>query len=178
MSKREFVLFFSFLFVISLAIRHGYSESCHYCTCCQCVQMESGSDKRPNNNSCVVNEARLESNNCQENRNIDNYCSLNRSDDDPSKNVWALVIDRLSINAGPGTSRYFDELGTYRVEGQYVQVFARCWDTDNSIWWIMCEIPNSDHTIGWTGLKRFDQSTFDLELLPEIFYNRKTRTFQ
>ena len=89
---------------------------------------------------------------------------------------WALAIDRLSINAGPGTKRYFKELGTYRVKDQYVRVLAKSWDTDNDIWWIQCEIPDTNHVVGWTGLKRFDKSTFDLDALPEVIFDRETRT--
>lgn len=89
---------------------------------------------------------------------------------------WALTTMRLSINDGPGTSRYFNEIGTYNVQGQMVKVFAKSWDTDNDIWWIQCEIPGTN-IIGWTGLKRFDQSTFDLDALPVVTYDRKTRRY-
>ena len=110
---------------------------------------------------------------CSHRGNTDKYCSA-CGKPRAAEEQWALATDRLSINAGPGTRRYFKELGTYRVKGEYVRVLAKSWDTDNSIWWIQCEIPGTNHVIGWTGLKRFDQSTFDLEALPEVIFDRST----
>lgn len=107
--------------------------------------------------------------------NTDNFCP-NCREPRPKQDIWALAIDRLSINDGPGTKRYFKEIGTFRVKGQYVRVFAKSYDTDNDIWWIQCEIPDSNQ-IGWTGLKRFDQSTFDLDALPIVVYDRTTRRY-
>ncbi len=115
--------------------------------------------------------------NCGRTGNTGNFCPSCRAKK-PEQEIWALAIDRLSINAGPGTSRYFREIGTYRVKGQFCRVFAKSWDTDNGIWWIQCAIPGSNNIIGWTGLKRFDQSTFNLNDLPEVIYDRKTRTFR
>ena len=132
----------------------------NYCSNCAC--------RRPGTSwNCPV---------CNRTGNSGNYCEKCGTAR-PDQEIWALAIDRLSINAGPGTSRYFDEIGTYRVKGQYVRVFAKSWDTDNDIWWIQCEIPGTNHVIGWTGLKRFDQSTFDLDALPEVVYDRKTRKY-
>lgn len=105
-----------------------------------------------------------------------NYCE-NCGRKKPEEEQWALATMRLSINAGPGTSRYFKEIGTINVKGQMVRVYAKSWDTDNNIWWIKCEIPGTDQIIGWTGLKRFDQSTFDLDALPVVKYDRKTRKY-
>ena len=105
-----------------------------------------------------------------------NYCE-NCGKPKLQEEQWALATMRLSINAGPGTARYFKEIGTYNVKGQMVKVFAKSWDTDNDIWWIQCEIPGTDHITGWTGLKRFDQNTFDLDALPVVVYDRKTRKY-
>lgn len=105
-----------------------------------------------------------------------NYCE-NCAEPKPQDEQWALATMKLAINAGPGTARYFTEIGTYNVKGQMVRVYAKSWDTDNDIWWIKCEIPETNHVIGWTGLKRFDQSTFDLDALPVVNYDRKTRRF-
>ena len=105
-----------------------------------------------------------------------NYCE-NCGTLKPAGEQWALATMKLAINDGPGTSRYFNELGTYNVAGQMVRVFAKSWDTDNDIWWIKCEIPGTNHVIGWTGLKRFDQSTFDLDALPVVTYDRRTRRY-
>ncbi len=104
------------------------------------------------------------------------YCE-NCSEPKPQEQQWALATMKLAINAGPGTARYFNEIGTYNVKGQMVKVFAKSWDTDNDIWWIKCEIPGTDHITGWTGLKRFDQSTFDLDALPVVTYDRRTRRY-
>lgn len=105
-----------------------------------------------------------------------NYCE-NCGEAKPQEEQWALATMKLAINAGPGTARYFKEIGTYNVKGQRVRVYAKSWDTDNGIWWIQCEIPGTNHIIGWTGLKRFDQSTFDLDALPVVKYDRKTRKY-
>ena len=110
---------------------------------------------------------------CGKTGNRDAYCP-NCAAKRPEE-IWALAIKDLAINAGPGTKRYFRELGTYRVKGQWVRVYAKSWDTDNDIWWIQCEIPNTDHVIGWTGLKRFDADTFDLDALPVVVFDRKKK---
>ena len=49
--------------------------------------------------------------------NTDKYCS-ECGKPRAAEEQWALATDRLSINAGPGTRRYFKELGTYRVKGE------------------------------------------------------------
>ena len=114
---------------------------------------------------------------CGRQDNTGNYCP-NCREKRPEEEYWALTIDNLSINEGPGTNKYFKEVGTYKVKGEYVRIFAKSWDTDNGIWWIQCSIPGADEVIGWTGLKRFDQTTFDLDKLPEIVYDRKTRMYK
>ena len=84
--------------------------------------------------------------------------------------IYALATQRLAVNSGPGTKRYFDELGTYNVAGQYVLIYAKAWDPNNGIWWLECLVPGTG-VVGWTGLKRFDTSTFDLDAVPtEIWY--------
>ena len=80
--------------------------------------------------------------------------------------VYGLATEKLAINSGPGTRRYYDELGTYNVKGQYVRILAKAYDSRNDIWWVKCEIPNTKGVVGWTGYKRFDASSFNLNDVP------------
>lgn len=78
--------------------------------------------------------------------------------------IYGLAIDKLATRKGPGTQ--YDGGGTYKVKGQQIKLLARAWD--GSIWWIKCEIPYKKETrVLWTGYKRFDHSSFNLEDLPE-----------
>ena len=83
-----------------------------------------------------------------------------------SGGVYGLTIDKLATRTGPGTQ--YDGGGTYSVKGQYIKVLAKAWDKRNSIWWVKCEIPyRSEIRVLWTGYKRFDHASFNLEDLPE-----------
>ena len=78
--------------------------------------------------------------------------------------IYGLTIDKLATRKGPGTQ--YDGGGTYNVKGQQIKLLARAWD--GSIWWIKCEIPyKKEIRVLWTGYKRFDHSSFNLEDLPE-----------
>ena len=80
------------------------------------------------------------------------------------KEIYGLAIDKLATRKGPGTQ--YDGGGTYKVKGQQIKLLARAWD--GSIWWIKCEIPyKKEIRVLWTGYKRFDHSSFNLEDLPE-----------
>ena len=77
---------------------------------------------------------------------------------------YGLTIDKLATRKGPGTQ--YDGGGTYNVKDQYVKVLAKAWD--GNIWWIKCEIPyKKEIRVLWTGYKRFDHSSFNLDDLPE-----------
>ena len=90
--------------------------------------------------------------------------------------ITAKTTSRLAINAGPGTRRYFDELGSYGQAGMSVRVLAKAYDPNNGIWWLKVVIPGSEGRTGWTGLKRFDRASFDLDALPtESWYDAKGR---
>lgn len=85
--------------------------------------------------------------------------------------VTGMTCSRLAINSGPGTRRFFDELGTYGRSGEYVRIYAKAWDPNNGIWWLKVEYPTGSGFTGWTGLKRFYATTFDLEKVPtEVWY--------
>ena len=81
-----------------------------------------------------------------------------------SREIYGLTIDKLATRKGPGTQ--YDGGGTYNVKDQYVKVLAKAWD--GNIWWIKCEIPyKKEIRVLWTGYKRFDHSSFNLDDLPE-----------
>lgn len=83
--------------------------------------------------------------------------------------VSALAIDKLALREYPNNQSR--DLGTYDMRGRYVDLVARSWDSRNSIWWVEVYIWDNGRWInGWTGLKRFDSSSFDLYWLPEINY--------
>lgn len=75
------------------------------------------------------------------------------------KEVYAVALTKLALNAGPGTKNYYPELGTFNVQGERIRILAKSWDSKNGIWWVKCQVGG---TIGWTGLKRFDTNSFDL----------------
>ena len=81
-----------------------------------------------------------------------------------NREIYGLTIDKLATRKGPGTQ--YDGGGTYNVKDQYVKVLAKAWD--GNIWWIKCEIPyKKEIRVLWTGYKRFDHSSFNLDDLPE-----------
>jgi len=77
--------------------------------------------------------------------------------------VYGVTSQRLAINSGPGTRRYFSEKGTYGSAGEWVRIYSKAWDPNNDIWWVKVEYPNGSGSFGWTGLKRFDKYSFDLD---------------
>lgn len=78
--------------------------------------------------------------------------------------VYGLAEQKLATRKGPGTQ--YDGGGSYNVKGQQIKLLARAWD--GSIWWIKCEIPyHGEIRVLWTGYKRFDKDSFNLEDLPE-----------
>ncbi len=80
--------------------------------------------------------------------------------------ILGLTIDKLATRKGPGTQ--YEGGGTYSVKGQWIKVLSRAYDKRNGIWWVKCEIPYHGETrVLWTGWKRFDHSTINLEDLPE-----------
>lgn len=79
--------------------------------------------------------------------------------------VEGLTIDKLSTRSGPGT--HYRETGTYKVQDQYVPLFSVAYD-GSGVCWVQCDIPYGNKLRRlYTGLKRFDASTFDLSSLPE-----------
>ena len=78
----------------------------------------------------------------------------------------ARANQKLSLRSGPSTDT--EDLGTYEMKGQYVELSAKSWDYINSIWWVRCSFTYKGSRItGWTGVKRFDGATFDLSALPD-----------
>ena len=79
--------------------------------------------------------------------------------------VWGLTTMRLATRTGPATE--FTEPGTFRVENQYVKIYSIAYDI-NKVPWVQCEITYGGKTMRvYTGLKRFDTTTFDLSAIPE-----------
>ena len=85
---------------------------------------------------------------------------------------YGYTIQRLALNAGPGTRRYYKELGGYGSSGEWVKIVAKAYDPNNGKWWVKVEYPEGSGFYGWTGLQRFDESSFDLNnLLTEYWYD-------
>lgn len=80
--------------------------------------------------------------------------------------TYALTNDRLLLNDGPGTTRYFNRIGYFGSKDERVHVLARAWDPNNGIWWVKVEYPEGTGRTGWTGYKRFAAYSFDLYSLP------------
>ena len=112
---------------------------------------------------------------CGKKGNTGNYCVNCGSQKyaTASTEVYGLAIQKLAVNAGPGTKRYFKELGTYNLAGQYIQILAKAWDPNNDIWWVKVVLPNRDSTTGWTGYKRFDPDSFNLDDVPTEYWEYK-----
>lgn len=75
--------------------------------------------------------------------------------------VYALANQRISTRTGPGTQ--YTEGGTYYLGGQYLRLTYKAWDSRNSIYWVLVDIPGVGQL--WTGAKRFDN--LDLNQLPD-----------
>ncbi len=83
-----------------------------------------------------------------------------------SGEIWGYTIDKLATRKGPGTQ--YEGGGTYSVKNQWIKVLAKAWDKRNGIWWVKCEIPyHGKIRVLWTGYKRFDPTTLDIDLIPE-----------
>ncbi len=77
---------------------------------------------------------------------------------------YALTTDKLATRDGPGTQ--YNGMGTYSVKGQWIKVLSKAVDSGN-VMWVKCEIPYAGKTvIAWTGWKRFDHSTLDIDTVP------------
>lgn len=77
--------------------------------------------------------------------------------------LTGLTIDNLATRSGPATE--FSGLGTYKVKGQYVTLVDIAYDV-NGVGWVQAEVPYGGALRRvYTGLKRFDTSTFDLSAL-------------
>ena len=78
--------------------------------------------------------------------------------------IEGLTIDNLSTRSGPSTG--YNDTGTYRVKGTYVRLISCAYDK-NDLCWVQCDIPYGNKLRRvYTGLKRFDTTTFDLSALP------------
>lgn len=75
--------------------------------------------------------------------------------------TYGLTINKLATRFGPSTS--YQESGTYQVKGQYVPVYSMATDR-GGVTWVQCEVTYGGtlHRL-YTGLKRFDSSTMDLD---------------
>ena len=80
-----------------------------------------------------------------------------------AENIYGLAIMDISTRSGPSTK--YQDTGTYKLKGQYLQILSRAYDDANGIWWVQCVIPSSGRAL-WTGYKRFDHSTLPLEIIP------------
>ena len=79
--------------------------------------------------------------------------------------VDGLAINRLATRNGPSTA--YRETGTYAVKGERVRLLSLAYD-QGGVCWVQCEVfyANKLRRV-YTGLKRFDVSTFDLGSVPE-----------
>lgn len=83
-------------------------------------------------------------------------------------NVMGLTTDKLSGRSGPSTA--YSEVGTYKVKDEWIKLISYAYD-HNGVCWVQCEVPygNKLRRI-YTGLKRFDSTSFNLYDLPEEAY--------
>jgi len=79
--------------------------------------------------------------------------------------VKALAIDNLATRSGPST--VYTGSGTYNVKGENIWIFSLAYD-NNDLCWVQCEVPykNSLRRV-FTGLKRFDAASLNLNGVPE-----------
>jgi len=79
--------------------------------------------------------------------------------------VQALATDNLATRSGPATQ--YRETGTYQIKGEYVRLVSFAYDR-NGLCWVQCEVLYGDTLRRvYTGLTRFDTTTFDLRGVPE-----------
>ena len=83
--------------------------------------------------------------------------------------VYGLTTMKIATRTGPSTG--YTEPGTFRVENEYLPIYSISYDK-NGVPWVECEVTYGGAPMRvYTGLKRFDTSTFDLALLPEVSGN-------
>ena len=76
-----------------------------------------------------------------------------------------FTIDKLSTRSGPSTE--YRETDTYKVKGEWIRVLSFSYD-DGGVCWLQCDIPYGNKLRRvYTGLKRFDASTVNLDILYE-----------
>lgn len=79
--------------------------------------------------------------------------------------VEGLAMEKLATRSGPATE--YRETGTYEVKGESVRIISRAYD-ENDICWVQCEVLyRNELRRAYTGLKRFDTASFDLDDVPE-----------
>ena len=94
----------------------------------------------------------------------------NRITNPGSRDIYGTACMDIAMNDGPGTRRYFNELGTYRVDGENLKIVAKAWDPNNGIWWVKVECSRGTGHYGWTGYKRFYAWSFDLDKVPTEYW--------
>ena len=89
-----------------------------------------------------------------------------------SSTICGTINKSLFLNSGPGTRRYFKELGSFGSKpGESVHILAKAYDPNNEIWWIEVEYPTGTNNVGWTGYSRFEAESFNFNDVPtEIWY--------
>lgn len=81
-----------------------------------------------------------------------------------ARDVYGLATMNLATRTGPATE--YTEPGTFNLSGQYIKLISIAYDSGN-VPWLQCEIYENGRPMRvYTGLKRFDQSTFNLWELP------------
>lgn len=79
--------------------------------------------------------------------------------------VEGVAIERLATRSGPSSEH--KETGTFWVETEPVRILSRAYD-GSGLCWVQCEVPYENKLRRvYTGLKRFDATTFDLASVPE-----------
>jgi len=79
--------------------------------------------------------------------------------------IKALATDNLATRSGPATE--YRETGTYQVKGEHVRLISLAYD-EGGLCWVQCEVLYGKQLRRvYTGLKRFDVVTFDLDSVPE-----------
>ncbi len=84
----------------------------------------------------------------------------------PSESVMqALAIENLATRSGPAAD--YRESGTYAIKGEQVRVISRAYDA-NGLCWVQCEVRQGNKLRRvYTGVKRLDAATFNLDGVPE-----------
>ncbi len=152
-----------------LACFAAIAQAATYWTCSYCGTTGNTGNFCPHCGAAYTSASSWTCSRCGQSGNTGNYCSncgsARNSTSTSSRVIYGLAKNKLAINSGPGTRRYFEELGTYDCREQYVQILAKAWDPNNGIWWVEVVIPGRRVT-GWTGYKRFDPQSFNLNDVP------------